>query len=75
MSRFLSVQSDGLVLVDRDGAVLQRVNSVDDFNELVRASEAGRFDLFVSSSVDFPEEYTDDPRVVALAREVRGNSA
>jgi hypothetical protein len=41
-------------------------------NDLARLKELTGLPVYVSSSVDFPEEYTDDGAVVCLAKAIRG---
>jgi len=65
--KLLTIDGGKLVVKDMgDGGIVVAVlNSVGDFNIAAKAN------LMVSSTVDFPEEYTDDPAVIALARAIR----
>ena len=78
-SFILTVKSDG-VDVNYDGRSLgQCFRTWNDLKAFLacKAVEYGiatkDFKVMVSSSMDFPHEYTDDPEVIALAKMIRGN--
>lgn len=45
------------------------VNNFDDF--IAFLVECGLSSILCSSSMDFPEEYTDDPKIIALCEKIR----
>jgi hypothetical protein len=57
------------VLVAKTGDVLAPGGKV--IRALHDLAEFGD-DVFCSSSVDFPQDYTGDPDVIALCRDIRG---
>lgn len=61
---FITVKNDA-VQVELDDAVVGRFTKVEDFEEFVN-NEGGEVSFYVSSSVHFPEEYTDDPEVIHI---------
>lgn len=63
----ISIVSDLLVAV-KHGVVTAQINNLTDFYRVVGSSYSVSF----SSSVDFPEEFTSRPEVIALCREIRG---
>ena len=69
MSLFLTINARGQLVAERDDAGLDAVEitSLDQLAQL-----AGGDDVLCSSSVDFPEESTADPGVIALCRQLRG---
>lgn len=60
---FATVTKEGL-MVDNE-----LVHSMDDIVHLCVKNGTSR--VICSSSVDFPEDYTDDPKVIALCYELR----
>jgi len=62
----LTIVSGSLVAV-KHGVVTANIDSMAD----VLRVQAADYSLSVSSSVDFPEEYTSNPKVIALCREIR----
>ena len=65
----LTVHDGKLVVMNGSDNVVAVVTSVEEFNAL---AEANGGSMLVSSSVDFPEESTSDPVVIALANAIRG---
>ena len=82
MFYFMSIKNDRVEITKghRDASPYI-VKSADDFYGYM-AAEAKRLGIAVedlrvtaSSTMDFPEEWTDDPKVIAMARELRGVAA
>ena len=76
---FLTVESDGLDVL-HDGPtgdkIRHRVRSYDELIKYVSSQASGPIEdvvVMCSSSLDFPDESTDDLAVIALADKVRGN--
>ena len=74
---FLTVNSDGVTCTAHDTTLA--VESVEALNAFLseRAKALGLSDRFAltvmcSSSMDFPEDATDDPKLIALTRAIRG---
>lgn len=69
---FLTIEDEKLVagVITPGGGliVVEEIKSVEDFNRLASANGGH---MGVSSTVDFPEEYTRDPAVIALCRRLR----
>jgi hypothetical protein len=63
-----------LTLLDGKLVVADRLKVIKAVYSLADIDEYGD-DLMCSSSVDFPEEYTSDPTIIALCRAIRGDTA
>jgi hypothetical protein len=66
MRRILDIQNGGLVLVEGNSVI-----KVDSFRDIINAVATG--DLFCSSSIDFPEEYTTDAKVLEICHGLQTN--
>lgn len=66
MGYFLTIEGGALRLYSLRGN--EAVTSLADLSKLT-----GGRDFMVSSSVDFPEEATSDPAVIALAKAIRAH--
>jgi hypothetical protein len=66
--KLLTVVEGKLVVHDRDGVHVRDINSLSDFVEAYQ--EFGN-EMGCSSTVDFPEESTNDPAVIELCHQIR----
>ena len=68
---FVTVTDTGIEVCDLNDSAIFPPVIVRDIGAFNRALEASGFDNFVcSSTVDFPQEYTDDAAVLALVGEI-----
>lgn len=73
----LTIQDNGLLaLIDRDGTLVGSIVTVRQLNTALQSQDCpvidGAFSFLCSSSIDFPEEFTTDERVIATCRSLRG---
>jgi hypothetical protein len=61
---FLTIKDDGKLILESDGKVPVEITEENMYDELPES-------FMVSSSIDFPEEFTDDEKVIALCRKIR----
>lgn len=77
MSFFLSIKDDNVVITRNHGYALVVVSSVAMFHQYVAGIAAATGEkiedvpVYASSSMDFPEEFTDNPDTIKLARALR----
>src|SRR4051812_10276056 len=65
----VTIENNQIVSKHADGMIDQVIKSVEDFN-MVCANNGGS--VLCSSTMDFPDEATDDETVIALAKAIRG---
>jgi hypothetical protein len=77
---FLTIEYDNVVVKydgTSGGKVTRPIRDIEDYRQffISKADEAGvdidNFDVMCSSSIDFPEEHTKNPKTINLAREIR----
>ena len=73
MRIYLTVTGDGRLMAEYGrGENVERTREIPDLDALrALLDECGETHVACSSSLDFPEEYTDDPAVVALCNAIR----
>jgi hypothetical protein len=69
----MTITKEGLVIT-RDNKTLGTFVSVDDFAERADSLNLGGERVAMSSSLDWPEEQTDDINIIELADMIRGNN-
>ena len=71
--KILAVRDGRLMLTENgpNGEVLEELRTVEDVNAAMDAMAARGDTLMCSSSVDFPDESTDDQNVIELCRMIR----
>lgn len=70
---FLTIDERGMLVMQRPGMADVTIDCTS--RETALASFDGVDDALSSSSLDFPEEYTTDPNVIAICRAIRGVEA
>jgi hypothetical protein len=76
MSYFLSIDKNKVKISRYTGGPGRIVKSLADFNEYMAAEakmsgvKVEDIPVMKSSSIDFPEDFTNDPKVIALAKEL-----
>lgn len=74
-SYYLNIDSAGrLMLSFPDGGKVQ-INSLEQLSGYAANIDATGLPLMCSSSLDFPDELTDDPHVIAMCDAIRGGGA
>lgn len=69
---FMTVNDDGKLILS-----MRRQDDTSDVDVVITSMEqlrnlAGENQIMCSSTVDFPEEYTEDPKVIAMCNLIRG---
>lgn len=69
----LDIKGDKIVASTLGGVFTAPVPDLDSYNAIATLALAKDIEVFTSSSLDFPTEYTNDPATIALANAIRGN--
>lgn len=68
---FLNVNSNGITITDMDtDKVVVNVTHLDDVRMFATNRMNDNDELFASSSLDFPSEYTSSKKIIALANAI-----
>ena len=69
----LDIKDDKIVASTFGGIFTATVHDIDTYNAIATLAFAKDIEVFTSSSLDFPTEYTTNPDTIALANAIRGN--
>lgn len=68
---FLNVNSNGITITEiNSDEIVMNVTHVDDIRMFATNRMNDNDELFASSSLDFPAEYTDSKKIIALANAI-----